>query len=100
MIKVVNEKSDHPNQYSTSKDVKSVYNKFFYQLIDYAKKHKDKFMYIKSNVIAFKKQNGIYTVQKITNPKKACAIVKFNNDEIGQISSLDEFINLMNTGKV
>lgn len=92
------DEAKQPNQYSGAGDMKSNNTKFFYQLIDYAKKNKSKFMYIKSNSIAFKKSNGVYYIRRNSNPKKADANVYLDGDPLATITTLDEFINLVNKG--
>lgn len=72
----------------------------FTSLLDYAKKHKDKFMYVKSDSIAFKKRNGIYELNKPTDPKSDTVEVLLDGDPMSEITSVDEFINLINTGDV
>lgn len=68
----------------------------FNSFIEYAKNHKSKFLYIKPSSISFKKNNGTYQVSNEGNK----IMSYLDGDSIGKLTSLDEFINLINTGDI
>lgn len=68
----------------------------FCSILEYAKKNKNKFLYIKSSSISFKKTNGVYEVRK-----EGAGIMSYlDGDPLGEVKSLDEFINLINKGDI